>query len=103
MSDTPSDGFRQDAGRTADDERRIQQGIDDKEQRSFQPKGDGEDQAMQAGAREYPVPPLPGQHLQKPGLEAQMDLKPMWNAPYWKGSGKLEGKVALITGADSGI
>ena len=103
MSDTPNDGFRQDAERTADDERRIQHGIDAKEQRSFQPRDDGEDRAMQAGAREYPVPPLPGQHLEKPGLETQMDLKPMWNAPYWKGSGKLEGKVALITGADSGI
>jgi len=103
MSETPNDGFRQEAERSADDERRIQRGIDAKEQRSFQPKDDGEDQAMQAGAREYPVPPLPGQHLEKPGVEAQMDLKPMWNAPYWKGSGKLEGKVALITGADSGI
>jgi NAD(P)-dependent dehydrogenase (short-subunit alcohol dehydrogenase family) len=32
-----------------------------------------------------------------------MELKPMWDAPYYKGSGKLAGKIALITGADSGI
>jgi NAD(P)-dependent dehydrogenase (short-subunit alcohol dehydrogenase family) len=46
---------------------------------------------------------MPAQHLLKPGLEADLDLKPMYDAPYWKGSGKLEGKRALITGADSGI
>src|SRR6185312_784758 len=58
---------------------------------------------MQAGAREYPAPPLAKQHLEKPGLEADLQLKPLWDAPYYKGSGKLAGKVALITGADSGI
>ena len=106
MSETPNrqDGLRQEAERTADDERKIQHGIDAKEQRSFQPKGEGgDDKPMQAGAREYPAPPLPGQHLEKPGVEAELQLKPMWDAPYWKGSGKLEGKVALVTGADSGI
>ena len=59
--------------------------------------------AMQAGARPYPEPPLPKQTLDKPGLEADMELKPLYDAPYYKGSGKLEGKVALITGGDSGI
>jgi NAD(P)-dependent dehydrogenase (short-subunit alcohol dehydrogenase family) len=59
--------------------------------------------AMQAGARHYPEPPLPSQTLDKPGLEADMALKPLYDAPYYKGSGKLEGKVALITGGDSGI
>jgi NAD(P)-dependent dehydrogenase (short-subunit alcohol dehydrogenase family) len=106
MSETPNpeDGFRQEAERTADDERKIQHEIDAKEQRSFQPKGEEDkDKPMQAGAREYPAPPLPKQHLEKPGLEADLELKPMWEAPYWKGSGKLEGKVALVTGADSGI
>jgi len=59
--------------------------------------------AMQAGARKYPEPPLPAQTLDKPGSEADMELKPLCDAPYYKGSGKLEGKVALITGGDSGI
>lgn len=59
--------------------------------------------AMQAGAREYPVPPLPKQHQAKPGIEAKLDPQPMYDAPYWRGSGKLEGKVAIVTGGDSGI
>ena len=58
---------------------------------------------MQAGAREYPVPPFPEQHQAKPGQEARLEPAPMYDAPFWKGSGKLEGKVALITGGDSGI
>ena len=37
-----------------------------------------------------------------PGHESQMDDKPEWQ-PRYPGSGRLEGKVALITGADSGI
>ena len=59
--------------------------------------------AMQAGAREYPVPPFPEQHQAKPGEEARLEPAPMYDAPFWKGSGKLEGKVALISGGDSGI
>lgn len=59
--------------------------------------------AMQAGARLYPEPPLPQQHLKKPGKEAALKLAPMCDAPYYKGSEKLKDKVAIITGADSGI
>ncbi|MFL5298017.1 MAG: SDR family oxidoreductase [Phenylobacterium sp.] len=105
MSETPNtDGFRKDADRIADNERKIQSEVDAQEQRSFRDGGGKEeDKPMQAGAREYPVPPLPKQHLEKPGREAEMELKPLWDAPYYKGSGKLAGKVALITGADSGI
>lgn len=58
---------------------------------------------MQAGARSYPVPPFPKQHLPKPGKEFELRPPPMYDAPFYKGSGKLEGKVALITGGDSGI
>jgi NAD(P)-dependent dehydrogenase (short-subunit alcohol dehydrogenase family) len=36
-------------------------------------------------------------------VEAELTLKPMWDAPFYKGSDKLKDKVALITGADSGI
>jgi len=59
--------------------------------------------AMQAGARKYPEPPVTKQHLTKPGAESKLKLKPMYEAPYYKGSGKLQGKVAIITGGDSGI
>jgi hypothetical protein len=58
---------------------------------------------MQAGARPYPVPPLPRQHQRKPGQESRLDPPPMYQAPYYKGSFKLLDKVALITGGDSGI
>ena len=37
------------------------------------------------------------------GRESDLELKPMYDAPHYKGSEKLKGKVALITGADSGI
>ena len=56
-----------------------------------------------AKSRDYPKPPMPSKHLKKPGLESELDLKPMFEAPHYKGSGKLEGLAALITGGDSGI
>ena len=59
--------------------------------------------AMQAGARRYPEPPFPKQHHPKPGEEANIDPAPMFEAPFYIGSRKLDGKVCLITGGDSGI
>ena len=59
--------------------------------------------AMQAGARRQPENPLPPQHQKKPGLESELHPRPRFSAPDYRGSGKLEGKVALITGGDSGI
>jgi len=59
--------------------------------------------APQAGARRYPEPPTPRHHRAKPGAESTLHPAPMYQAPYYRGSGKLAGKVALITGADSGI
>jgi len=85
---------------TAREGQEVQRKIDatDAEQKEGKDKA-----AVQAGAREYPVPPLPKQHLEKPGLEADLELSPMYDAPHYKGSEKLKGMVALITGADSGI
>ena len=61
-----------------------------------------EGKAIQAGAREQPTK-LPAQHLKKPGREADLDLAPRYLAPDYKGSGKLEGMTAIVTGGDSGI
>ncbi len=55
------------------------------------------------GAREYPAPPFPKQHQSKPGQESKLDPAPMYDAPFYRGSEKLKGQVAIITGADSGI
>jgi len=59
--------------------------------------------AMQVGGRRYPAPPFPKQHLPKPGHESRLDPAPMYDAPFYQGSGKLRDKVAIITGGDSGI
>ncbi|HVE48428.1 MAG TPA: SDR family oxidoreductase [Casimicrobiaceae bacterium] len=50
-----------------------------------------------------PRPPFPKQHLEGVGLESDLDPLPRYGAPQYKAAGKLEGKVALITGGDSGI
>jgi len=50
-----------------------------------------------------PKPPLPRQKLKKPGIEARMKLRPKYQAPRYRAAARLEGKVALITGGDSGI
>ena len=62
----------------------------------------GEKKGVQTGQRHYPDE-VPAQHLEKPGQEADMQLKPQFLAPEYRGSGKLTGMVALITGGDSGI
>jgi len=93
------DRFEPRAEKIADQERKIQAGIDAKADQG----GDESDKAVQAGARKYPEPPFPKQHQSKPGNEAALDPAPLYDAPFWKGSGKLEGMAAIITGADSGI
>lgn len=95
-----TDRFEPAAARIADQERRIQAEIDAKD---AQAGGGSESGAVQAGARRYPEPPFPKQHQTKPGDEAALDPAPMYDAPFWKGSGKLDGMAAIITGGDSGI
>jgi NAD(P)-dependent dehydrogenase (short-subunit alcohol dehydrogenase family) len=81
-------------------QRSIQQGIDAKGRSRPEKKGYG---AMQAGARCYPEPPFPKQHQAKPGHETKVDPAPLYEAPYYLGSKKLDGRVAIVTGGDSGI
>ncbi len=55
------------------------------------------------GKLKEPKGPFPAQSQSKPGLEADVTPQPRYLAPHYKPAGKLEGKVALITGGDSGI
>lgn len=50
-----------------------------------------------------PKPPFPKQHQPMPGLTAHMDPAPDHGEASYKGSGRLRGKRAIITGGDSGI
>jgi NAD(P)-dependent dehydrogenase (short-subunit alcohol dehydrogenase family) len=51
----------------------------------------------------YPRPPFPKQQQPWPGLASRMDPKPDHGETSYKGSGRLAGRKALITGGDSGI
>ena len=52
---------------------------------------------------EEPTLPFPKQHQQSPGLESKLDPAPRFQAEAYRAADKLESKVALITGGDSGI
>lgn len=47
--------------------------------------------------------PKPQQQSRQPGIESEMDPRPEYIRADYRGSGKLDGKIALITGGDSGI
>ena len=53
--------------------------------------------------RKQPKPPFPPQPIEPPGVEERMQPKPRFKAPEYLAAGKLRGKVALVTGGDSGI
>ena len=50
-----------------------------------------------------PTPPFPEQQQEPPGLEGDMEPRPDYGEQTYRGFGRLEGRVALITGGDSGI
>jgi NAD(P)-dependent dehydrogenase (short-subunit alcohol dehydrogenase family) len=52
---------------------------------------------------QHPQPEQPEQQLEHPGLEGEMAPQPDYGAKSYRGSGRLEGRKALITGGDSGI
>ena len=58
---------------------------------------------MQDPRNQYPKPPFPKQPQPAPGLASCMTPKPDHGETSYKGSGKLVGRKALVTGADSGI
>lgn len=51
----------------------------------------------------YPKPPFPQQKQEWPGLAGKMNPKPDHGEKTYKGSGRLSGRKALITGGDSGM
>src|SRR5215213_11640895 len=53
--------------------------------------------------RSEPKSPFPKQHQEQPGIESKLKPLPRWQATRYRAAGKLEGKVALVTGGDSGI
>jgi NAD(P)-dependent dehydrogenase (short-subunit alcohol dehydrogenase family) len=52
---------------------------------------------------QYPVPPFPPQKQEFPGLASKMVPRPDHGETSYKGSGRLIGRKALVTGGDSGI
>ena len=89
--------------RSVEDAVRSQRAIQDQVDTADANSDSPETTAMQAGAREYPVPPFPQGHQNKPGTEHTLEPEPMYDAPFYRGSGKLEGLAAIVTGGDSGI
>lgn len=59
--------------------------------------------SMQDPRNQYPKPPFPKQKQPAPGLAIRMDPQPDHGETSYKGSGRLAGRKALITGGDSGI
>ncbi len=80
----------------------IQSKVDAKDRKASKKKS-SEKSPVQAGKKTQPQNPMPAQHLKKPGNEHELDLAPRFLAPDYKGSGKLKGMSAIVTGGDSGI
>jgi NAD(P)-dependent dehydrogenase (short-subunit alcohol dehydrogenase family) len=95
--DTPTS----DTSEVAEQQRKVQREQDAKDRKAGDAKPSKK--PVQAGHRPEPENPMPAQHLKKPGIEADMDLQPRFQASGYLGSGKLDGMVALVTGGDSGI
>src|SRR5215475_11605422 len=93
--------FAENAEKTARRERAIQREVDRAEKAAGKGKAK-KPQAMQTGACAYPTS-FPKQHLTKPGVESELAVQPMYDAPHYRGPDKLRDMVALITGGDSGI
>ena len=60
-------------------------------------------QPKQDPTEKFPKPPFKKQNQPWPGLASQMDPRPDHGEKSYKGSGRLAGRKALITGGDSGM
>jgi NAD(P)-dependent dehydrogenase (short-subunit alcohol dehydrogenase family) len=91
---------------TVEEQRDIQRETEQREkasEASGDDKSSASESAPSTAPRPQPQPPVPEQHLRKPGTESELDPRPRFMAPDYKGSEKLKGMTALITGGDSGI
>jgi NAD(P)-dependent dehydrogenase (short-subunit alcohol dehydrogenase family) len=94
---------------TAKKQQSLQRKVDAKDRKDAKDTGKAkppkppEKTPVQAGRRRQPQNPMPAQHLAKPGNEHELELAPRFLAPGYKGSGKLKGMAAIVTGGDSGI
>src|SRR5258707_43530 len=87
---------------TAEQQSKVQKEVDRQDEKKGKQQKASSKKATQAGQRSYPRQ-FPEEHHHKPALESDLELQPMFEAPAYRGSGKLEGMAALITGGDSGI
>jgi NAD(P)-dependent dehydrogenase (short-subunit alcohol dehydrogenase family) len=88
------------ASRAVAKQRTIQTATDRRDRNT--PKAPSITATPKTSTRARPANPLPPQHLRKPGLERDLRPRPQFRATDYRGSGKLDGKVALVTGGDSG-
>ncbi|WP_276309835.1 SDR family NAD(P)-dependent oxidoreductase [Phenylobacterium deserti] len=59
--------------------------------------------SLQNPATKHPKPPFPAQQQPWPGLASRMNPRPDHGESSYRGSGRLAGRKALITGGDSGM
>jgi len=84
-------------------QRAIQKDVDAKPGKKAAKAAPPKKKAVQAGKHREPTPPMPAQHLEKPGMEYELLPAPRYLALDYSGSGKLDDMVAIVTGGDSGI
>src|SRR5579871_2130600 len=66
-------------------------------------QSDAEAAVLENPRGKYPKPPFKRQKQEWPGLACKMEPKPDHGETSYKGSGRLAGRKALITGGDSGM
>jgi len=107
LATKPSDAVESETASAVSKQRRLQAEQDahdaTKDVSASSKKAKGDEPAAPGPGHEEPKPPMPRQHLAKPGHEVDMALAPRFKAAHYKGSGKLQGFSTLITGGDSGI
>ena len=60
-------------------------------------------QPLQDPTKKFPKPPFPKQSQTWPGLASKMEPRPDHGEKSYRGSGRLQGRKALVTGGDSGM